>query len=149
VFSILKLRTMVPDADVRLEQFLADHPDLRAEWASTQKLKSDPRVTRIGRFLRASSLDELPQLWNVFLGDMSLVGPRPMLPEQLSLYGDARPYFSLKPGITGIWQISARNENRFDYRAKVDAGYNKTVSVFEDIAIMFKTFGVVLRRTGY
>ncbi|QBF31993.1 sugar transferase [Thalassococcus sp. S3] len=148
-FSILKLRTMVVDADRRLEAYLAENPDMRAEWDATQKLKNDPRVTMTGRFLRATSLDELPQLWNVLMGDMSLVGPRPMMPDQLSLYGDARPYFAMKPGITGIWQVSARNENRFDYRATVDARYFLSLSLAKDVGILFKTVGVVLRRTGY
>lgn len=148
-FSILKLRTMVRDADARLEQCLAADPELRREWDETQKLKRDPRITPIGRMLRATSLDELPQLWNVLKGDMSLVGPRPMLPEQLPLYGDASAYFSLKPGITGIWQVSARNESHFSYRAQVDAVYGRNLSLRQDISLILRTVGVVLRGTGY
>ena len=148
-FSILKLRTMVRNADARLEAYLQENPAMRAEWDATQKLKEDPRITARGRFLRATSLDELPQLWNVIKGDMSLVGPRPMLPEQLPLYGNAQAYFALKPGITGEWQVSARNETRFDYRAKLDAGYLDNLTLGQDVGILMRTVGVVLRRTGY
>lgn len=149
LFSILKLRSMVQNADAKLEECLASDPALREEWDTTQKLKKDPRVTPLGSFLRATSLDELPQLWNVLKGDMSLVGPRPMLPEQLSMYGEPEAYFALKPGITGIWQVSARNENHFAYRAQIDAVYYAGVSAWSDVVLMAKTFGVVLRRTGY
>jgi len=148
-FSILKLRTMVRDADEKLEQYLEGDPSLRQEWDTTQKLKNDPRITKFGAFLRATSLDELPQLWNVLIGDMSLVGPRPMLPEQLPLYGNARAYFAMEPGITGIWQVSARNETRFSYRAEVDARYYRELSLRADLHLLLKTTGVVMRRTGY
>jgi len=148
-FSILKLRTMVCDADARLEQCLAASPALRREWDETQKLKKDPRITRVGKILRMTSLDELPQLLNVLKGDMSLVGPRPMMPEQLSLYGDPRSYFALKPGITGVWQVSARNESHFSHRAQIDAVYGRTLSLRSDLTLMFRTVGVVFRGTGY
>ncbi|MFT4961457.1 MAG: lipopolysaccharide/colanic/teichoic acid biosynthesis glycosyltransferase [Paracoccaceae bacterium] len=148
-FSILKLRTMVRDADQRLETCLAADPELRKEWDSTQKLKIDPRITRVGAFLRQTSLDELPQIWNVIKGEMSLVGPRPMLPEQLPLYGDARPYFAMRPGITGSWQVSARNEKGFAHRAVVDAEYYHKVSMKVDLKLLFKTIAVILQRTGY
>jgi lipopolysaccharide/colanic/teichoic acid biosynthesis glycosyltransferase len=147
-FSILKLRTMVRNADAVLEDYLASDPDMRRQWDEKQKLINDPRVTRVGALLRSTSLDELPQLWNVFKGDMSLIGPRPMMPEQLPMYGDPAHYFALRPGITGLWQISARNENRFSFRNEVDATYNTSMSVTGDIAIIFKTVGVMLRRTG-
>jgi lipopolysaccharide/colanic/teichoic acid biosynthesis glycosyltransferase len=147
-FSILKLRTMVRDADAVLETYLASDPALRREWDEKQKLAKDPRVTRVGAFLRSTSLDEVPQLWNVLTGDMSLIGPRPMMPEQLPLYGNPLHYNALRPGITGLWQISARNENRFSFRNEVDATYNKSLSVTRDIAIVFKTVGVMVRRTG-
>ncbi len=147
-FSILKLRTMVRDADAVLEEYLASDPEMRREWDEKQKLINDPRVTRIGAALRSTSLDELPQLWNVLTGDMSLIGPRPMMPEQLPMYGNPSQYFALRPGITGLWQISARNENRFSFRNEVDATYNETLSLWGDIAIIFKTVGVMLRRTG-
>ncbi|MEH6646345.1 sugar transferase [Sulfitobacter sp.] len=148
-FSILKLRTMVRDADAVLEQYLASNSNMRREWDEKQKLINDPRVTRVGAILRSTSLDELPQFWNVLTGDMSLIGPRPMMPEQLPMYGNPDHYFALRPGITGLWQISARNENRFSFRNEVDATYNRSLSVFGDIAIIFKTVGVMLRRTGH
>jgi len=148
-FSILKLRTMVRDADVLLAHYLENDPALQEEWETTQKLKRDPRITRIGRFLRTTSLDELPQLWNVLKGEMSLVGPRPMMPEQLTLYGDPEAYFALQPGITGIWQVSSRNESRFSFRAEVDARYYREISMKRDCGLLLQTVGVVLRRTGY
>ena len=147
-FSILKLRTMVRDADARLQSLLATDPDLKREWDSTQKLKNDPRITRVGQFLRMTSLDEVPQLFNVLMGDMSLVGPRPMMPEQLPLYGDPALYFALRPGLTGLWQVSVRNENTFAYRFQMDALYYQGVSLMRDLALMVRTVGVVLRRTG-
>ena len=148
-FRIYKLRTMVRDADKMLEQCFAKDPALRAEWNATQKLKHDPRITRIGSLLRKTSLDELPQLWNVLTGEMSLIGPRPMLPEQLPLYGDARCYFALRPGITGSWQVSTRNEDLFIERVGMDQTYAETLSPRRDLVILWKTVGVVLRRTGY
>lgn len=147
-FSMLKLRSMVMDADARLARVLDSDPDMRAEWETTQKLRNDPRVTRLGALLRQTSLDELPQLWNVLIGEMSLVGPRPMMPEQLALYGDAADYVALLPGITGIWQVSTRNESHFSCRATIDAEYRKTVSLKTDVTLLLKTIGVVLRRTG-
>lgn len=148
-FRIFKLRTMVRDADVRLKDFLDRDPDLRREWDETQKLKKDPRITRIGRILRMTSLDELPQLWNVFTGEMSLVGPRPMLPEQLPLYGDASAYFAVKPGITGLWQVSSRNESSFASRAQADADYLRAMGLQLDLTLIWRTVGVVAKGTGY
>lgn len=147
-FSILKLRTMVRNADEVLEDYLASDPEMRREWDEKQKLINDPRVTRVGAALRSTSLDELPQLWNVLTGDMCLIGPRPMMPEQLDMYGNPDHYFALRPGITGLWQISARNENRFSFRNEVDAAYDQKLSLWGDIVIIFKTVGVMLRRTG-
>ncbi len=147
-FSILKMRTMVRDAEAVLEEYLASNPEMRREWDEKQKLINDPRVTRVGAALRSTSLDELPQLWNVLTGDMSLIGPRPMMPEQLVMYGNPSHYFALRPGVTGLWQISARNENRFSFRNEVDATYDKKLSLLGDISIIFKTVGVMLRRTG-
>lgn len=149
VFSIVKLRTMVRDADSKLDACLAADPALRHEWDSTQKLKNDPRITRVGALLRQTSLDELPQLWNVITGEMSLVGPRPMLPDQLELYGDARHYFALKPGITGLWQVSKRNEGVFQLRVALDAEYDRCLSFWQDFRLMLRTVGVVVGRTGY
>ena len=147
-FRMLKLRTMVPNAESLLEEHLATNDQARAEWESSQKLKNDPRVTRLGGFLRKTSLDELPQLWNVLIGDMSLVGPRPMLPQQRSLY-PGLAYFALRPGLTGSWQVSDRNESEFAKRADYDREYNQNLSFFGDIRLLAKTVSVVLRGTGY
>ncbi len=147
-FRMLKLRTMVPDAHRLLEDYLADNPEARAEWEATQKLRRDPRITRFGRFLRKSSLDELPQLWNVLRGEMSLVGPRPMLPEQRPLY-PGLAYYALRPGITGLWQVSDRNDSEFAKRADYDRQYDEKLSFGLDLAILFRTVAVVFRGTGY
>ncbi len=148
IYTIWKLRTMVPDADRLLEAYLAENAAAQIEWDTTQKLKADPRITRIGRFLRRSSLDELPQLWNVIRGDMSLVGPRPMMPEQRTLY-PGRAYYRLRPGITGAWQVSERNESSFAGRARFDTDYASNVSFLTDLKLLLATFRVVLRATGY
>ena len=148
VFRIWKLRTMVKDADARLEAHLAADPAARMEWDATQKLKDDPRITRLGRILRKSSLDELPQLWNVLKGDMSLVGPRPMMVSQRPLYG-GRSYYALRPGVTGLWQISDRNECDFSARAGFDDIYERSVSLGTDLTVLARTVSVVVRGTGY
>jgi len=148
-FPILKLRTMVRDAEARLRVLLAENPELRREWDETQKLKRDPRITPVGEFLRTTSLDELPQLWNVLLGQMSLVGPRPMMPEQLPIYGDPQHYFALRPGITGAWQVGHRNQSSFATRHPYDAEYHRGLSLWRDLKILCKTIVVVLRRTGH
>lgn len=147
-FRMLKLRTMVPDADKMLEDYLSRNAAARLEWNSTQKLKSDPRITRLGGFLRKTSLDELPQLWNVLIGDMSLVGPRPMMPSQRPLY-QGLAYYRLRPGITGIWQVSDRNESAFSKRAEYDAEYDETISFPTDMLLLSATVRVVLKGTGY
>jgi lipopolysaccharide/colanic/teichoic acid biosynthesis glycosyltransferase len=148
IFYMVKMRTMVPGADALLEHHLRKYPEARREWDETQKLKRDPRITRIGRFLRKSSLDELPQLWNVLKGDMSLVGPRPMMVEQEALY-PGRAYFELRPGITGPWQVSDRNESSFADRARFDNQYLVSLSLSVDLTILFRTVAVVFRGTGY
>jgi exopolysaccharide production protein ExoY len=146
-FRLWKLRTMVPDADARLREYLRNDDVARQEWEAYQKLSRDPRITEFGQFLRKSSLDELPQLWNVLVGDMSLVGPRPMMIEQQELYpGNA--YYSLRPGLTGTWQISDRNQSTFAQRAEFDAEYDHNLSIFTDLKILLATVGVVLRATG-
>ena len=147
-FKMLKLRTMVADAEGLLEKYLAENEDARIEWKSAQKLKNDPRVTRFGRFLRKTSMDELPQLWNVLIGEMSLVGPRPMQPEQRALY-PGLAYYALRPGITGLWQVSDRNDSEFAKRADFDRQYDEEMSISMDISLLAKTFGVVLKGTGY
>lgn len=147
IFSMWKLRSMIPNADDALETYLSKNPAMRTEWDTKQKLLDDPRVTRLGHFLRRSSIDELPQLYNVLRGDMSLVGPRPMMVDQQKLY-DGQDYFELRPGITGLWQISDRNKTSFADRAFYDAKYNQNMSLKTDIAILMSTVRVVLRGTG-
>lgn len=146
-FRMWKLRSMVNDADERMEAYLAENPAARAEWDSTQKLRNDPRVTPFGQFLRKSSLDELPQLWNVLKGDMSLVGPRPMMLNQQALYpGEA--YYRLRPGVTGYWQTAGRNKTTFEARAEFDTAYEAEVGLMTDLRILARTVGVVLKGTG-
>lgn len=147
-FRMWKLRSMVPGADALLRDYLAKNPAARAEWDATQKLKNDPRITPLGRFLRKSSIDELPQLWNVLNGSMSLVGPRPMMVDQQAFYF-GQGYYNLRPGITGLWQISDRNESDFADRVKFDDVYDRKVSLKTDMSILMRTVGVVLRCTGY
>lgn len=147
-FRIWKLRTMVPNADQRLADVLASDPTAKAEWDATQKLRNDPRVTRVGSFLRRSSLDELPQLWNVLRGDMSLVGPRPMMPQQRRMY-PGTAYYAMRPGITGLWQTEGRNDTTFAARADYDSRYDQDMSLASDLRILGRTVGVVLRGTGH
>jgi exopolysaccharide production protein ExoY len=148
IFRMWKLRTMVHDAEARLEDHLSEDPAARLEWDTTQKLKNDPRITLIGRVLRKTSLDELPQLWNVLIGDMSLVGPRPMMSSQRESY-TGLSYYNLRPGITGLWQISDRNNCEFVERVRYDNLYDRIVSLRTDLAVIVRTVGVVLRGTGY
>jgi lipopolysaccharide/colanic/teichoic acid biosynthesis glycosyltransferase len=147
-FRIMKLRTMVPDADKTLEAHLNANPAARREWDHKQKLSDDPRITEIGHFLRSTSLDELPQLWNVLKGEMSLVGPRPMMLDQARIYPDMACYTQMRPGITGLWQVADRNDSGFADRAAFDAAYLKSMSLFTDMRILLRTVGVVIRRTG-
>lgn len=146
-FRMWKLRSMVTDADDRMEAYLAENAEARAEWDSTQKLKNDPRVTGIGLFLRRASLDELPQLWNVLRGDMSLVGPRPMMQNQQTMY-PGTAYYRLRPGVTGYWQTAGRNKTTFEARAEFDAAYEVDLSLTTDLRILVRTVGVVLKGTG-
>lgn len=148
VYRMWKLRTMVPNADAHLEVHLRNSPLLRKEWETRQKLRNDPRITRLGRLLRKSSMDELPQLFNVLTGDMSLVGPRPMMVSQRALY-PGQDYYQLRPGITGIWQVSDRNNSTFAARAEFDANYNESVSFKTDLRILIATASVVVLGTGY
>lgn len=147
VFRMWKLRSMVVDADDRLAAHLADDPAARLEWAETQKLRTDPRITRVGRLLRKCSLDELPQLINVLRGDMSLVGPRPMMTSQRALY-PGTAYYALRPGITGYWQTAGRNRTSFEARADFDAAYLADLSLATDLRVLARTVGVVLNGTG-
>ena len=146
-FRLWKLRTMVPDADAALAAHLASDPEAAEEWAVHQKLRNDPRVTPIGRLLRATSLDELPQLWNVARGNMAIVGPRPMMPCQQALYPGCE-YYRMRPGITGFWQISERSASSFADRARFDRDYYRRMSLATDLRTIARTVGVVLRRTG-
>ncbi|APZ52870.1 sugar transferase [Salipiger abyssi] len=149
VFRCWKIRTMVPDAKERLEHLLANDPQARAEWESDRKLRNDPRVTRLGAFLRKSSLDELPQIWNVLKGEMSLIGPRPVTAPELERYGGHKwIYQSMRPGITGLWQVSGRNEVSYDERVQLDANYFRELSLVSDVRILLQTVGAVLNRTG-
>lgn len=147
IFRMVKLRSMVFNAEERLREFLDQNPQASVMWERDQKLQDDPRVTAIGRFIRKTSLDELPQLWNVLIGDMSLVGPRPMMVNQQHLYPGSA-YYALRPGITGFWQISVRNGSSFAARAGFDSAYLRKLSLKTDLAVLFKTVGVVLRGTG-
>jgi exopolysaccharide production protein ExoY len=148
IYRIWKLRTMAPNADAMLQEYLSQNPCAAAEWELTQKLKQDPRITKFGSMLRKNSMDELPQLWNVLIGDMSLVGPRPMMPEQEVLY-PGFAYYSQRPGITGSWQVSARNECTFADRARFDTAYISNVSFANDLKLLFLTMRVVVKGTGY
>lgn len=147
VFTMWKLRTMVPDAEERLAALLANDPQARAEWETAQKLTHDPRITWLGRILRKTSLDELPQLLNVLRGEMSLVGPRPMLPEQRPLY-PGTDYYMLRPGLSGYWQIAERNETSFAERAGFDAAYAREMSFVTDVRVIAMTVFTVVGATG-
>lgn len=144
-FFALKFRTMIPDADTYLE----NHPDLLREYKQHMKLEYDPRVTRIGRFLRRMSLDELPQLFNVLIGQMSLVGPRMIHPSELPRYGEyARKRLSVKPGITGLWQLYGRQQDSLETRITLDMQYIDTRSLLLDLVILLKTIKVFVIHTG-
>ncbi|MDG6894866.1 undecaprenyl-phosphate galactose phosphotransferase WbaP [Volucribacter amazonae] len=148
-FNCLKFRSMVVNSKEVLEHLLATNPIAKAEWDKDFKLKNDPRITSIGRFLRKTSLDELPQLFNVLKGEMSLVGPRPIVKEELARYQqDVDYYFMAKPGMTGLWQVSGRNDVDYETRVYFDAWYVKNWSLWNDIAILFKTIKIVLNRSG-
>jgi Undecaprenyl-phosphate galactose phosphotransferase WbaP len=148
-FRAWKFRTMFLNSHAVLEQFLEENPELKEEWDRDHKLRYDPRITRIGRFLRKTSLDELPQLWNVIRGDMSLVGPRPIVTSEIEKYG---PYFGLytmvKPGITGLWQVSGRNNTTYDERVQLDAYYVRNWSPWLDIYLLLRTIRIVLFAHG-
>ncbi len=149
VFKCWKIRTMVPDAQAVLKRYLAENPEAAAEWERDFKLTNDPRVTRLGKFLRASSLDELPQIWNVLRGEMSFVGPRPVTADELPRYrGYEWSYLSLKPGITGLWQVSGRNDVDYASRVRLDATYATDMTLTGDMSIIARTGMAVINRTG-
>jgi lipopolysaccharide/colanic/teichoic acid biosynthesis glycosyltransferase len=140
---------MVANADQVLEDYLSRHPDQAREWELTHKLREDPRVTRVGRLLRRTSLDELPQFWNVVRGDMSMVGPRPIVGLEAGKYGPAFAlYTKLRPGLTGLWQVSGRNDTSYHRRIQLDCRYIRDWSLSLDLKILFKTVGVILHGKG-
>ena len=149
MFGCIKFRSMDVNGDRILADLLANDADAAAEWAATQKLRNDPRITPIGRFLRHTSLDELPQLLNVLRGEMSLVGPRPVVQSELSFYGENADYYMLaRPGVTGLWQVSGRSDTTYEQRVRLDVWYVRNWSLWHDLAILMKTVPVVLFRRG-
>ncbi len=148
-FSMWKFRTMCVNSAEVLEEYLSRHPEARVEWNKTHKLREDPRITPIGSFLRRYSLDELPQLWNVLTGQMSLVGPRPIVAAEVEKYGDCfNCYCSVKPGLTGLWQVSGRSELSYDARVALDCEYVQRWSLAKDVMILMKTFSSVVNQDG-
>jgi lipopolysaccharide/colanic/teichoic acid biosynthesis glycosyltransferase len=148
-FSMWKFRTMCIDSAEILEDHLASHPEARVEWNKTHKLRKDPRITRIGLFLRRYSLDELPQFWNVLAGQMSLVGPRPIVAAEVEKYGDCFDcYCRVKPGLTGLWQVSGRSAVSYEKRVALDCEYVEHWSLTRDILILSKTFASVVNQDG-
>jgi exopolysaccharide production protein ExoY len=145
-FECYKFRSMIRDSDTVLAAYLAANPNAQAEWSATRKLQADPRITPLGRLLRKSSLDELPQLFNVLIGDMSCVGPRPVVPAELEKYGaNSSDYLSVRPGLTGIWQVSGRSQLSYADRVKLDADYVQHWSLKRDIIILLKTIPAVAK----
>jgi Undecaprenyl-phosphate galactose phosphotransferase WbaP len=148
-FTCWKFRSMVVNANEVFDQLMARDPEARAEWATARKLRNDPRITRIGRFLRRSSLDELPQLFNVLAGEMSLVGPRPIVQEEVARYRACFPYYTqCRPGLTGLWQVSGRNDVDYTRRVQLDTAYLFSWSLWSDIRIMLRTVGVMFSGRG-
>jgi Undecaprenyl-phosphate galactose phosphotransferase WbaP len=148
-FITYKFRSMVIDAEERLKGLLARDGNALKEWEQTQKLKKDPRITAIGRFLRKTSLDEIPQCINILKGEMSLIGPRPIVEEEIKKYGeDFQRIFSVKPGLTGLWQVSGRSDTAYSRRVSLDTYYLQSWSVWLDLWILYKTIGVVLKGKG-
>jgi Undecaprenyl-phosphate galactose phosphotransferase WbaP len=148
-FPMWKFRTMCNNSAEVLEEYLARHPEARAEWRKTHKLKSDPRITGIGLFLRRYSLDELPQIWNVLTGKMSLVGPRPIVAAEVEKYGSRFAYYcKVKPGVTGLWQVSGRSDLTYEQRVALDCDYVKSWSLLLDLKILLRTFASVVNQDG-
>lgn len=148
-FYCLKFRTMTVNADPILARHLAEHPEAAQEWRETQKLRNDPRVTPLGAMLRRTSLDELPQLINILKGEMSLVGPRPIVMDEVSHYGSAiRDYMAVRPGLTGLWQVSGRSDVGYRERVMLDQQYVRQRNFWVDLGIILRTVSVVLRRQG-
>jgi len=141
-FACMKFRTMRTDAQDLLGSLLATDPEMAAEWRAAQKLRDDPRITKIGSFLRKTSLDELPQLLNIIRGEMSVVGPRPIVEDHIASYD------SIRPGVTGLWQINGRNDTSYDERVAMDVDYAENVSLWGDIVILFRSIPAILFRRG-
>lgn len=149
-FRCWKFRSMVKDADQRLKAHLQSDAQAAAEWAATYKLKNDPRITPLGRFLRQSSLDELPQLFNILIGEMSLVGPRPVVKDELSRFGASlRHYLRCRPGLTGLWQVSGRSDTSYERRVQLDRFYVERWSIWSDVGILLRTPYALLAGGAY
>lgn len=148
-FKCYKLRSMVANADQRLIEILAQDPEARIEWEQTQKLTHDPRITPLGRFIRKTSIDELPQLFNILKGEMSIVGPRPIVENEIIKYGEFyRDYCSVRPGLTGLWQVEGRSDTTYEQRVQLDVKYATTRNFTGDIMIMLRTVPAVLLSRG-
>jgi len=149
LFTAWKFRSMVANANQVLEQHLASDPKLREEWRRSHKLRNDPRITPLGRFLRRTSLDELPQIWNILRGQMSLVGPRPIVAEEIPRYGDGIGlYKKVTPGLTGLWQVSGRNNVSYEQRVNFDLYYVRNWSIWLDLYVLARTVKVVVIGDG-
>jgi lipopolysaccharide/colanic/teichoic acid biosynthesis glycosyltransferase len=145
-FGCIKFRTMIPDADRLLQQMMAESVELRQEFSENFKLKSDPRITKIGKFLRSTNLDEFPQFINVLKGEMSIVGPRPLVPEEIERYGtQIDRVLTIRPGITGLWQVSGRNDIPYEQRIRIDVSYVKRRNFWLDLRIVLKTVVLTIR----
>ena len=148
-FKCYKLRSMAANADERLQEILATNPAARAEWEETQKFVNDPRITPLGHFIRKTSIDELPQLWNILRGDMSLVGPRPIVENEIAKYGEFyRDYCAVRPGLTGLWQVEGRSNTTYEERVQLDVKYTRTRTFTGDFMIMLRTVPAVLLSRG-
>lgn len=148
-FMCFKLRSMVANADERLQEILATDPAARAEWEQTQKFVNDPRITPLGHFIRKTSIDELPQLLNILRGEMSLVGPRPIVENEIAKYGESyRDYCAVRPGLTGLWQVEGRSNTSYEERVQLDVKYTRTRTFIGDIMIMLRTVPAVLMSRG-
>lgn len=149
LFRLFKFRTMAQNSDALLAEYLADNPEAAREWEQNRKLRHDPRITRMGRLLRRTSLDELPQLLNILRGEMSMAGPRPIVEAEIAKYGHHYPLYSLaKPGLTGLWQVSGRNDTTYRRRVELDATYVRTWTPWLDLQLLFRTVQVVVKGKG-
>jgi exopolysaccharide production protein ExoY len=149
MFGCYKFRSMLPNAEAALHDYLERHPEAKYEWETNHKLVKDPRVTALGQFLRKTSLDELPQLWNVVVGDMSIVGPRPIVPAEMSRYGSVLAHYcSVRPGLTGLWQVSGRSDCTYPERVALDARYVEEWTLKQDLLILIRTIPALAKQRG-